>query len=103
MKHEILKSFLTKATNEKKIERSHICLFLAIHHQWQSREFAHPIQISRKKLMTISKIKSFATYHKCIRELVELDVIKYEPSYNPTGSLIYWTERILQLDPFPAP
>jgi hypothetical protein len=98
MKQEIIKSFLAKATNENTVGHSHICLFLAIYHQWQNHEFVTPIRISRSRLMRVSKIKSFATYHKCIRDLVELDLIKYEPSYHPIGSLIYWTERILKLD-----
>ena len=96
MEHEIIKSFLAKATNEDTVRNSHICLFLAIYHQWQNHRFVNPIPISRSKLMKVSKIKSFATYHRCIRDLVELDFIKYEPSYNPIGSLIYWTERILK-------
>jgi hypothetical protein len=102
MKHEIIKSFLSKATNENAIGHSHICLFLAVYHQWQNHGFVNPIRISRSKLMRVSKIKSFATYHKCIRDLVELDFIRYEPSYHPIGSLIYWTDKILKLDYFPV-
>lgn len=102
MKHEIIKSFLTKATNENTVGHSHICLFLAIYHQWQNHGFVNPIRISRSKLMRVSKIRSFSTYHKCIRDLVELDFIKYEPSYHPIGSLIYWTAHILQPPPIPT-
>lgn len=93
MEHKLLiSSFLAGVVDEKKVEKSHLSLFLAIYCCWQNLEFKHPINISRRKLMKLSKIRSYATYHKCIRELVELKLIRYEPSYNPTGSLIYWTE-----------
>jgi len=39
--------------------------------------------------MNLAKIKSFATYHKCIKELHNAGFIIYSPSYNPyKGSLI---------------
>jgi hypothetical protein len=91
---QIITIFIAKASHNKKVEFSHISLFLAIYYRWQSLGFDHPIKITRKKLMTLSKIRSNATYHKCIRELVEMDFIKYEPSYNPTGSLIHWTKTL---------
>lgn len=40
--------------------------------------------------MRVSKIASFATYHKCIKDLDAKGYIKYEPSYNPfKGSLVH--------------
>jgi len=43
--------------------------------------------------MLLSKIASFATYHKCMKELDSYGYLSYSPSYKPSGSLIYWTEN----------
>ena len=40
--------------------------------------------------MGISKISSYATYHKCIKQLHNYGYIRYSPSYNPMrGSWVY--------------
>lgn len=85
--------FFIKAIKDERIITSHISLFASICQCWQNKAFQHPISITRKELMRLSKIASFATYHKCMRELDSFGYLKYEPSYKPTGSLIYWPEN----------
>ncbi len=41
-----------------------------------------PFRVTRKDLMRLSAIRSFNTYHKCLRQLVEQGWIDYRPSYN---------------------
>ncbi|HEY0055730.1 MAG TPA: hypothetical protein VGB63_10265 [Pedobacter sp.] len=49
-----------------------------------------PIFISRKKVMELSHINSFVTYHKCIKDLQQYGYIEYAPSYHPAlGSKVY--------------
>jgi DNA-binding LytR/AlgR family response regulator len=73
---------------------------MAIFQLWNQNRFHNPICITRDELMRVSKIASFATYHKCIRELDEREFIKYMPSYNPfKGS----TLEVVNLDFYTKP
>lgn len=74
--------FLRKAANDDRLLPSHISLYMAMFYYSPDEPGGH-FQISRKKLMRFSRIKSIATYHKCIRELVAYRYIKYQPSYDP--------------------
>jgi hypothetical protein len=40
-------------------------------------------QVSRPKLMRFSRIRSIATYHKNIKDLVDYGYIEYTPSWHP--------------------
>lgn len=68
-----------------------MALFYAImicYHQDGQGDF---FQVSRSGLMSISKISSTRTYHKCIQKLINLGYILYTPSYHPKlGSKISW-------------
>jgi SOS-response transcriptional repressor LexA len=47
------------------------------------------IQISRRRIMNISKIRSITTYHKYLKDLQAFGYIEYYPSYHPAlGSKI---------------
>ena len=74
--------FLKKAANDDRLLPSHISLFMAMFYYSPDKPADH-FQISRKKLMRFSRIKSIATYHKCIKELVAYGYIDYQPSYVP--------------------
>jgi hypothetical protein len=67
---------------------------------WNQNRFINPINISRDELMRISKISSKATYHKCIKDLIENGYIIYNPSFNPYKSS---TVEILGLDQYTKP
>ena len=75
--------FLTLPTQGMIKERTHICLYASILVLSQQHGSSDTIEVSRRKLMSLSKIKSFATYHKCISELENCGYIKYMPSYHP--------------------
>ncbi len=77
--------------SDSRMMSTHVSLFTALFVCWQHGGFNSPFAVTRRKLMTHSRIASIATYHKCIRELDELGYIRYEPSYHPKfGSLVYW-------------
>lgn len=75
--------FLLKAANDKRLLPSHISLFMAIFYFSSGDGAGNFFKITRRKLMRFSRIKSIATYHKCIRELVDYGYIIYQPSYDP--------------------
>ncbi len=74
--------FLRRAANDDRLLPSHISLYMAMFYYSPDKPGDH-FQVSRKKLMRFSRIKSVATYHKCIKELVAYGYIDYRPSYDP--------------------
>lgn len=80
---EKLSDFLTVAKENFLLERTHLCLYTSILIMCEQQKAGNTIEVSRKKLMCLSQIKSNATYHKCIRELVNNKYITYLPSYHP--------------------
>lgn len=90
----LMSDFIVQASAIEKLQLSHMSLFLAIYHQWKISEFIQPIKITRQMLMNDSKIKSFATYSKCMTDLNDLGFITYKPSYHPAGSFVYWGNLI---------
>ena len=86
---KLLAGFFEKASDDDKLNSTHISMYMALFQFWNINHFQNPISISRNQVMKVSKICSFATYHKCIRELNEYGYLRYLPSYNPyKGSLI---------------
>jgi hypothetical protein len=84
---DILNRFLLAVAGNPKILPSHISLFSAI---LSFREGGiNSFNVSRSKLMRLSKLSSTATYHKCIQDLIIFGFISYKPSFNPLlGSVI---------------
>lgn len=79
-----LNSFLESASRQVAISAHHISLFASIYSVYESNQFQRHFHISRKSLMSKSKIRSNATYHKCLKDLVESGFITYTPSYHPS-------------------
>ncbi|MGO4819725.1 transcriptional regulator [Flavobacterium sp. W22_SRS_FP1] len=95
-----LTGFFEKVSTDFDLNPTHISLYMAIFQLWNLNRFQNPIGISRDELMRISKIASYATYHKCIWELDERNFVKYKPSYNPfKGS----TLEVINLDFYTKP
>jgi len=87
---------LKRMSSDDRLMATHVSLFTALFIQWQRNGFASPFSITRRELMTHSKIASVATYHKCIRQLGDYGYIRYQPNYDPhKGSLIYWPEVLI--------
>ena len=82
--NKLLKSpdYLIYNVKDNRLLTSHISLFMAMFFYSPSdgEEF---FRISRRILMRFSRIKSIATYHKCIRDLSDWGYITYHPSYDP--------------------
>ncbi len=54
---------------DKRLNTTHTSLFAGLFVCWQQHGFESPFLVSRRTLMSYSRIASIATYHKCIREL----------------------------------
>jgi hypothetical protein len=74
---------------DERIAIPHLCIYMALFQCWNKSNFNNPILIRRKEIMKLSKINSKTTYHKCIKTLASAGYIRYVPSFQPRGSLVY--------------
>lgn len=64
-------------------------MYVSLFQFWSQNSFQNPFRIERIEIMRTSKIRSVASYHKCIKELHLAGYIVYSPSYDPyRGSLV---------------
>ena len=85
-----LTSFYSVVKSDYRISTTHISLYMALFQFYNLNRLTNPIQITRTAVMEVAKISGLATYHKCMRDLVEYGYIEYIPSYNPSiSSLVY--------------
>jgi hypothetical protein len=90
MQVQKLSDFFVAIRAEKNIMTSHISLYATLFLLWSDAGFIDPVLITRQKVMEIAKIKSIATFHKCMKDLNELRLIQYLPSRNPAvNSRVY--------------
>lgn len=89
-----LEYFMEKAALDNRLFPTHVSLFTAIVHCSGNNNDEKLFKVTRKRLMYFSRIKSIATYHKCISELVAYDYIIYYPSFDP-----YRASRVLIKNP----
>ena len=80
---EKLSDFLALSPEKFLFGRTHICLYASILVMCEQQKRGNTVEVSRKKLMHLSQIKSNATYHMCMTELVNRNYINYKPSYHP--------------------
>ena len=74
---------LLKAVQQQKgLSPFHISLYTAMLSLWQEQQYSTPFRVTRSKLMATSGIRSPATYHKCLKELIKEEYIIYEPSFD---------------------
>ncbi|MHA6697333.1 hypothetical protein [Chryseobacterium sp. A301] len=85
-----LAAFFYFIARSKKLTPTHISIYLCLCHQWSAQNYTESFQISRREIMSKSRIQSNSTYHRCIQDLQAMDLILYFPSYHPKqGSLVY--------------
>ncbi|MCY0977155.1 hypothetical protein PGH12_01440 [Chryseobacterium wangxinyae] len=81
--------FFGNVIKDRRMTAAHISIYIALFQIWRRSNYQISVRISRKEVMKLGKIKSFATYHKCIKELDDAGFINYSPNYNSfVGSCI---------------
>lgn len=84
MKLEIqIRAFYKGLPDDSRLSACHVSLYCALLIIWDQNAHKSPFRTTRRTLMNLSKIGSAATYHKCIKDLIGLGYIQYEPTYNP--------------------
>ena len=81
-----LTNFFSAIKEDPRIGPTHISMYMVLFQFYNLNKFENPIKISRTEVMKSAKINGLATYHKCMRNLVEFGYILYEPSFNPAIS-----------------
>lgn len=90
----VLSNFYAFVVEDATIGSSHISLYMALYQLWNQNDWATPVLIKRNEVMRLAKIGSSATYHKCLKYLIEIGCIFYEPSSNPAQkSSVYLIRR----------
>jgi len=77
-----LRDLMARIIKDQRMLHSHLCLYTALLSLREKSNYSTPVRISRKELILLSKIKSTATYHKCMAQLVCYEYIIYQPSYD---------------------
>lgn len=78
-----LTSFYEAIPDDPRIGPTHISLYMALFQLYNLNGFKNPINICRKRVMKVAKIKGLATFHKCIKNLEQFGYIWYQPSFDP--------------------
>ena len=68
--------------NDERLSVWHFSIYMTLVLLWHKNELANPFPISRKNIMELAHVYSFATYHKCIKQLEMFGYIQYNPSYS---------------------
>jgi len=79
----MLTAFYDAITKDARIGATHISLYMALFQKWGLNDFKSPVSFTSREIMQMAKIQSRATYHKCLRDLVEGGYIRYFPSCHP--------------------
>jgi hypothetical protein len=74
---------LQAIAKDKRLNVWHISLLVALHILAANQGQLAGVKASRSKIMALSHINTFPTYHKYFRELQVLGYINYRPSYHP--------------------
>ncbi|MBY0424168.1 MAG: hypothetical protein K2Q22_00905, partial [Cytophagales bacterium] len=78
-----LNNVLMTLSRDERITPTHFTLYLALFQVWNENRFQNPISIFRAEVIRASKISSFSTYTRNLRQLQEWGYIEYLPSHNP--------------------
>jgi len=84
-----LNNFIENASNDERLSLTDFCTYIALLQCWIKNSFQNPVRIRRCQIMHLSKINAKTTYHKCVKQLQLTGYIKYEPSFDPQGSMVY--------------
>jgi hypothetical protein len=85
-----LSGFYKAIAADCRISTTHISLYMALFQCWNENLFENPVAFTSGEIMPMAKIDSRATYHKCLRDLVEYGYIRYTPSCNPFLKSMVW-------------
>lgn len=72
--------FFEIARHSPAINYGHIALYISLFRSWNHSFFSNPMGPTRNEIMAYAGIKSKECYYRLLREISELDLIRYYPS-----------------------
>jgi hypothetical protein len=81
-----LTDFYNAIRDNHRIGTTHISLYMSLFQFYNLNGFINPVEITRGAVMKAAKIQGIATFHSCIKELIDSGYIIYKPSFNPSIS-----------------
>lgn len=75
-------NFFKRIQADPRISATHIGIFSALIYYKEKHNFGPQFSAFSWEIMTLAKISSSSTYHKCILELNEYGHLSYKPSFN---------------------
>jgi len=78
-----LNTFFLRLGEDKRLNATHVSMYVVLFYQWNNARFSTEFYINRNEIMSLSRIGSKGTYHKCIKDLHQWKYLEYLPSYNP--------------------
>jgi hypothetical protein len=98
---DLLLAFLLRAKEYPRLGPTHISFYAAVVGLYLQNG-SEPVLVRRGEVMALAKM-SAATYHKCLRALIECGFLVYYPCPDPKRrSEIYFIKDPLEKDPGPA-
>lgn len=78
-----VRGYLQQVLSDERITKPHLCVYVAIINAWLKSGGSRAFYITRRQIMSASKVSGLATYHKCVSDLATWGYFVYDPSYNP--------------------
>lgn len=78
----VIEAFLER-TKSSDLGPAHLSLFMALYALSLDVGIGVTFRLTRRKLMAFSRLRSPASYHRKMSDLVRMGIIEYEPSYHP--------------------
>ncbi|MFZ4862420.1 hypothetical protein ACL9RF_09565 [Sphingobacterium sp. Mn56C] len=86
LSRQLFEEFSKRLSEDTRILQSHVALVSALFYYQDKKQPLAAFQGSRSKLMRHSHIRSTATYHKRLSDLVKYGYLEYTPSWHPTSA-----------------
>lgn len=69
-------------SKDSRLNPSHVSLYMALFQCWNQNRFPESFQVDREETMSLAKIGSRTTYHRCLTNLSDWHYIAYLPSHS---------------------
>jgi len=70
------------ARDGNRLTSHHLALYNALFYYWNLSRFRIPMPVARDDIMTMARIGSTTTYHRCIQQLDLWGYLRYEPTHD---------------------
>lgn len=76
-------ALIRAATADQRLTTTDFSVYCALLSVWTDAKSENVVNISRSEIMHLAKIRSITTFHKCIKQLAQLNYVHYIPSFHP--------------------